>query len=55
MHSLSKLTHTLKGELERGRQLRTLQGHDGSVTAVAVTPDERRAISASREDNTLRV
>ena len=34
--------------------LRTLQGHSGWVRAVAVTPDGRRAISAS-DDQTLRV
>jgi len=34
--------------------LRTLTGHSGAVTAVAVTPDERRAVSAS-EDKTLKV
>ena len=32
----------------------TLSGHDGSVVDVAVTPDGRRALSAS-EDNTLKV
>lgn len=34
--------------------LRTLEGHSGSVVGVAVTPDGRRAISASG-DNTLKV
>src|SRR5206468_995552 len=34
--------------------LRTLEGHTSSVTGVAVTPDGRRAVSAS-PDNTLKV
>ena len=35
-------------ELESGRELRTLKGHADWVSAVAaVTPDGRRAISAS--------
>jgi hypothetical protein len=34
--------------------VRTLEGHSDSVNAVAVTPDGRRAVSAS-EDNTLKV
>ena len=34
-------------DLGSGRELCTLAGHTGRVTAVAVTPDERRAVSAS--------
>jgi WD40 repeat protein len=34
--------------------LRTLEGHSGSVKAVAVTPDGKLAVSASY-DNTLKV
>src|SRR5262245_10593233 len=34
--------------------LRTLTGHSGWVTGVAVTPDGQRAVSAS-DDNTLKV
>jgi WD40 repeat protein len=34
--------------------LATLEGHGGEVTAVAVTPDGRRAVSGS-DDNTLKV
>ena len=41
-------------DLGSGRELRTLAGHTGSVTAVAVTPDGQRAVSAS-EDQTLKV
>jgi WD40 repeat protein len=41
-------------DLDSGRQLRTLEGHSDSVTAVAVTPDGSRALSASR-DNTLKL
>ncbi len=41
-------------ELETGRTLRTLQGHAGSVNAVAITPDGKRVVSAS-SDNTLKV
>ena len=37
-----------------GQLLRTLEGHSGSVHAVAVTPDGKQAISASG-DNTLKV
>lgn len=37
-----------------GSLIRTLEGHASVVTAVAVTPDGRRAVSASR-DRTLRV
>ena len=47
--------NTLKvWDLDSGRELRTLTGHSGSVTAVAVTPDGQRAVSAS-EDNTVKV
>jgi WD40 repeat protein len=41
-------------DLDSGELLRTLEGHAKSVEAVAVSPDGRRAVSASR-DNTLRV
>jgi len=40
--------------LERGKSVRTLEGHADRVNAVTVTPDGRRAISAST-DHTLRV
>jgi WD40 repeat protein len=33
-------------DLEGGPRLRVLQGHTGSVFAVTVTPDGRRAVSA---------
>jgi WD40 repeat protein len=36
------------------RRLRTLEGHSREVTGVAITPDGRRAVSASWDD-TLRV
>ena len=41
-------------DLETGRELRTLQGHSGFVHGVAVSPDGRRAVSASH-DHTLKV
>jgi WD40 repeat protein len=41
-------------DLGTGRALRTLEGHSGSVNGVAVTPDGRRAVSAS-DDKTLKV
>ena len=41
-------------ELESDRALRTLEGHSNLVYGVAVTRDEKRAVSAS-EDNTLKV
>jgi WD40 repeat protein len=37
-----------------GALLRTLEGHAGDVTSVAITPDGRRAVSGSR-DKTLRI
>jgi WD40 repeat protein len=40
--------------LESGRELRTLEGHSDSVNSVVVTPDGKRAVSASW-DNTLKV
>jgi WD40 repeat protein len=39
---------------ESGQCVRTLKGHRSSVNGVAITPDGRRAVSAS-QDNTLRV
>jgi WD40 repeat protein len=42
--------NTLKvWDLTSGATLRTLEGHTGSVKAVVLTPDERRAISASAD------
>jgi WD40 repeat protein len=41
-------------DLDSGRQLRTLQGHSHFVWDVAVSPDGRRAVSAS-DDKTLEV
>ena len=41
-------------DLESGRELRTLEGHSDWVNGVAVTPDGRRAVSASC-DKTLKV
>ena len=41
-------------ELASGRAVATLQGHTGSVTACAVTPDGRHVVSAS-DDRTLKV
>ena len=35
-------------ELASGRELRTLTDHSDGIRAVAVTPDGRRAVSASR-------
>jgi WD40 repeat protein len=40
--------------LETGQTIRTLEGHADWVSAVAVTPDGRRAVSASG-DQTLRL
>src|SRR5271157_5808756 len=44
----------LIGRMLTGRALRTLSGHSAYVTGVAVTPDGRRAVSASLDD-TLKV
>ena len=41
-------------EVESGRELRTLAGHTGWVTGVALSGDGRLAVSAS-EDQTLKV
>ena len=41
-------------DLESGKELQTLAGHSGGVKAVAVTPEGKRAVSAS-EDQTLKV
>ncbi len=41
-------------DLRWGSQVQTLKGHEEGVTAVAATPDGKRAVSASR-DRTLRV
>ena len=41
-------------DLQSGAELHTLSGHAGWVSAVAVTPDGRRAVSASA-DYTLKV
>lgn len=41
-------------DLESGSTIRTLEGHTNWVSAVALTPDGRRAVSASH-DGTLRV
>ena len=40
--------------VHHSRLIRTLEGHSNSVTGVAITPDGRRAVSAS-DDNTLRI
>ena len=40
-------------DLETGGALRTLEGHSDTVNGVAVTPDGRRAVSASH-DHTLK-
>jgi WD40 repeat protein len=34
-------------DLESGQTIRTLEGHTSDVSAVAVTPDGRRAVSSS--------
>jgi WD40 repeat protein len=41
-------------DLRQGSQIQTLVGHDEGVTAVAVTPDGQKAVSASR-DRTLKL
>jgi len=41
-------------ELETGRALPTLKGHSAAVYGVAVLPDGKRVVSASK-DNTLKV
>ena len=49
------MDNTLKvWDLETGQALRTLEGHSDGVNAVAVTPDGKRAVSASW-DKTLKV
>jgi WD40 repeat protein len=40
--------------MESGRELRTFEDQTDSVDGVALTPDRRRAVSASW-DNTLKV
>lgn len=40
--------------LDTGRTLRTLEGHERSVTAVVVTPDNRHIVSGS-DDGTIKV
>src|SRR5437879_10254405 len=45
--------HAEVWDVETGRELRTLQGHSGYVSGVAVSADGRRAVSALR-DNTLK-
>ncbi|MCL1475723.1 WD40 domain-containing protein, partial [Argonema antarcticum A004/B2] len=35
--------------METGAELKTFKGHSDSVTAVAVTPDGKKAISGSRD------
>jgi WD40 repeat protein len=51
----ASIDNTLKvWELARGRALATLEGHTASVTACAVTPDNRHVVSAST-DHTLKV
>jgi WD40 repeat protein len=47
-------------DLDSGQPLATLTGHESrvrsvAVLSVAVTPDGRRAVSASADDRTLRV
>jgi WD40 repeat protein len=41
-------------DLESGAQLRTFEGHTGSVNSVAISPNGLRAISAS-DDKSLRL
>jgi WD40 repeat protein len=41
-------------DLETGLALRSLEGHSGTVNGVALTPDGKRAVSASH-DHTLKV
>ncbi|MDT9298596.1 MAG: WD40 repeat domain-containing protein, partial [Arthrospira platensis PCC 7345] len=41
-------------DLEQGRELATLSGHSHSVSAVAIAPDGKRAVSAS-DDKTLKL
>ncbi|MBL8794373.1 MAG: serine/threonine protein kinase [Planctomycetia bacterium] len=41
-------------EVESGRMLRSLEGHAGPVTCLAVSPDGRLAVSGSSQDATLR-
>ena len=41
-------------DVESGRELRTLEGHSGAVSGVALSGDGRRAVSASA-DKTLKV
>ncbi len=40
-------------DLESGKLVRTLEGHDGVVFCVAVTPDGRQIVSGSN-DKTVR-
>jgi WD40 repeat protein len=51
--ALPYLSHTA-AKAQTGRELRTLAGHSGYVYGVAVSPDGRRAVSASA-DKTLQV
>ncbi len=52
--SISDFSHALKvWDLETGECLRMLEGHEAGVDAVAVLPDNRRAVSTS--ENTCKV
>jgi WD40 repeat protein len=49
------MDHTIKvWELASGHELRTLTGHWGWVSSVAVTPNGRNVVSGS-EDKTIKV
>jgi WD40 repeat protein len=41
-------------DLQTGKELSTLTSHNSSVRAVVITPDVKKAVSAS-SDNTLKV
>lgn len=38
-----------------GKLIRTLRGHSGTVSAIAISPDNKLIVSASGEDRTIRV
>lgn len=40
---------------DRGEKLKTLQGHAGKVSALAISPDSKTLVSVSGEDRTIRV
>ncbi len=55
LFALSSKEKVILYKTKTGRMITTLQGHNGNISSLAISPDDRILVSASGEDLTLKI